>query len=537
MTNPENAALYSARTLFPTGSLAIARLSTARDRFRSSPNIARDILWLLIGIFVLAGCTPQTKPAEPSTAAEAGKPARAAVPLRVWFVGNEASKAIIQRQWQAASERPVDLRMLSSDELLKADKCACDVVVYPAHRIGDLIARNWLVELPGNLTPGSFAASASTPSGSASEKSSAGSAAGQSAAGQSEKRGDQVATATVDEETSKVQPAAWIDQTRYGRNLWGLSLGATAPVVMANFQFGGTARDAGQEQSAEDAKTFWQSVIEVLSQRTSGKPSDHSALAAADRGAVCDRFLVLVTSMRQRESRLGSLLDPETLKARLAEQEFVDAAEVMLKLHRLNAAPEAMAGSYQAAWNALSGDEPALSIGLPPPPTPEVDKVTSITARVPPSSRGASATRGVSGEQTTGWNSGHGLVASLTTQCRQTSLAIEFMRWLGSESNRNVLARSIDGVSAPSVYAPGSSAWQVQRLSQRIVQQTRLPNQPRLPGSAEYRQTLGEQLVRMLSGELEPEAAMKAAAAAWDEITAKRDQGDLRSSYEASLGL
>lgn len=496
-----------------------------------------EVLWLVVAACALAGCNKQPQRPQGAATTENSQSARAAVPLRVWFVGDEASRAIIERQWQAASERPLELRMLRSDELLKTEKCTSDVVVSPAHLIGELIERQWLVELPVSLTPGTLAAGSAASEADATVSSASSAVTGASQSDSAAQPVPRAANAAIAEEGSGLQPPAWLDQSRYGRNLWGLSLGVTTPMILTNFKIAPGENDADQQQSADDAQAFWQVAIAALSERASGKKNDHSQFADADREAICDRYLLLLTSISRRESRFGALLDPETLKARLSEPEFIEAAKIMLELHRLNAAPEALAGSYTAAWNVLSGDAPALSIGVPPLPTADVDKVTSIAIRLPPTSPGPGGARAASGQRTMGWNSGHGLVASLTAQCRQTGLAIEFMRWLGSESARNALARNVDGVSASAIYAPGSSAWQAQRLSRRIAQQPRLPNQPRLPGSADYRQALGEQLAAMLRGELEPEAAMKAAAAGWDAITAKRDEAQLRASYEASLGL
>lgn len=495
---------------------------------------------LLLATLALLGCKKDSQPAPTSQATDTGQSTRAAVPLRVWFVGEAASQAIIERQWQATSERPLHLRMLTSDDLLKSEKLASDVVVYPAHLIGELVARGWLTELPRGLAPSSLSAdvSARGAATSSTQASSAPAAGDQPASDRAASGTASSNTAGLGEEGAPAsQPAAWIDQTRYGRSLWGLSLGATAPVIMTNLESALPEAATKTPPTVEDAEAFWRKVVETLSEASPEKENHHAAFVEADHDAVCDRFLALLASLSPRESRFGTLLDPETLEARLAEPEFVSAAEVMLELHQLNAAPEAMAGSYQAAWQALSGDRPAVSIGVPPLATPDVDKITSIEVSVPPASRTSSSVRSAMSERTMGWNSGHGLVASLTTECRQTSLSIEFVRWLGNEANRNAFARSVDGISAQAVYAPGSSAWQAQRLSQRILQQPRLPNQPRLPGSAEYRRALGEQLVRMLRGEQEPQSALKAAAAAWDEITAERDQRELRESYEASLGL
>jgi hypothetical protein len=161
-----------------------------------------------------------------------------------------------------------------------------------------------------------------------------------------------------------------------------------------------------------------------------------------------------------------------------------------------------------------------------------VDKVNSIAVSPPPANPSRSGARPV-----VGYNSGRGLVVSISKQCRQTGPSIDFARWLSSEATRPVLAKRIQGISALSSYAPGSSAWQAEQVVERLGQSARLPSEPRLPLSLAYRQALGEQLVEALRGSKSIEAALADTQKAWQEITSKADPKTQVPAYLHSLGL
>ena len=510
MTRSQNPALYPSKTAIPTG------------RLRSISGVMRLLLAVSLVLLAggLVGCKDRkTQSKNQSAEANASRQSKPPVPLRVWFVGDPASQELIERQWQATSERPLQLKMLSADELAQSSTCASDVVVLPAFMLGELIERGWLVELPSALQPPTQASAAETASSVSKSLSNTG---GEPA-------------------TQRVQPAGWLEQARYGRKMWGVSLSVTTPLVLANFPLPPSLTDQSQStatQSAADiasqAQSTWQSLVEALKEaaRADKQPEAAQGADADDPVAVCDRFMVVLTSICPRDARFGILFDPETLQPRLSEPEAITASDLLVQLHQSNASPAAILGSPTAAWRALSQTEASATIGLPPAASSEVDEVTSIQVALPPLSPAATGAR-----NTRGWNSGYGLVAALTSDCRQTGQAIEFIRWLTGEPARNVLGKRLVGLAGETTFAPSSSAWQVQRLARRLGQQPRLPNEPRLPGSLQYRRALGEQLVRMLRGEQTAEQAMAAAAREWERITSARDRTKLRTSYEHSLGL
>ena len=313
-----------------------------------------------------AGCRePQAKQPPGGRAQSSAAPLKsAAVPLRVWFVGDESAQPILERHWQASSERPLALSLMSAEELARANKCESDIVVFPAHMLGELIVRDWVVELPNALqSKGALGA------GSPYRQST-------SAAGEPDSKLP----------AADVQPAGWTDQARFGRRFWGVSVSLTAPVVLSNFAlpelFGDGQDTVDESQSSLESKAYWRSLIAALTAQSAsinqpGEPRTSEPFEA-DAMALCDRYLVILTSLVEREARVGMLFDPETLRPRLTEAEFVEAAKILQEMHRANGSSRALLGSCDAAWQALQGSAANVTIGLPPSASAELDKVTTL---------------------------------------------------------------------------------------------------------------------------------------------------------------
>lgn len=522
MIRSQNAALYSGSFPFPTRSRGtkLARVRSCAEACDQSRRWIKLVpIWIALVALVcwLPGCKQPAQPNKKSGSSGSVAADKPVVPLRVWFVGEEEGQTLLQRQWQATYDRPLELRMLTKEQLAKETRCDCDVLVFPALMLGELISRDWLAALPSALQPPNLVQlSSDTPSTGASSNTSS------------------------RDLPIEPQPAAWLEQARYGKQAWGLSLSVATPVVMANFDLPElpTVR-ANQEVTSAASQAYWQSLIDSLA-AAQGKASaagrsttDDKTLAdVPDADALCDRFLVISTSISNREPRFGMLFDPENLQPRLSDESFAIAAGILRQLQQAGASFASLVGDNAVAWNALSGEQPDVTIGFPPPASAEVDKLTTIQVSQPPTTPARAGAR-----TTAGWNSGRGLLVSISSQCRQTGPSIDFARWIASENSRNSFSKRLHGFASESAYAPGSSAWNAQRLVQRLGQQARLPSEPRFPASLQYRRALGEQLVKLLRGEQTEQEALDAAADRWRLITAELDQTQHRRAYEQSLGL
>lgn len=465
--------------------------------YRQHP-VSVKLPWLTLLSLVLcvccAGCPSANKPTKPAQDDGTESPVPS-VPLRVWFVADPSDKPVIERQWEATYDRPVEVTIFTAEEMLKQTKPACDVLVYPAWMLGDVVTRGWLTELPSKLQ-------------------------------------------NQEPETEGFSaPASWIEQSRFNRKLWGLSLSVLPTMVMANFELP-KAREVGPNESAtvDEAIAYWQSLAEALKTARAAATTDVSPAerepVAVDAQAVCDRYLTILFSVSNSDNTIGALFHPEDLRPRVGNANFALSAKIMHDLHASGASDQALLGSHSAAWNALTAASPDVTIALPPAPSEEADKINSINVSQPPANPARSGSR-----ISAGWNSGRGLLVSISKQCRQSSTSIDFASWLASDASRQVFSRRIVGINAETSYAPGSSAWQAQRIVQRLGQQTRLPSEPRLPHSLAYRQALGEQIASVIQGQKTIEAALADIDKAWQEITAQSDRTIQVPAYVQSLGL
>lgn len=520
MNRLQTAALYSALTVIPTGLRRLIQLIFqlrlfAPTRTHASLMSLVPVAGAMCALVAQVGCKPATDQVKKPLANNQATVNKPTVPLRVWFVSDESAQPLLQRQWQSTYDRSLELRMLTAQGLADQSRCDCDVVVYPALMLGEMIARDWLVELPSALQPRS----------------------------QSQAQSD---IASLPDRTASIartdsiepQPAAWLEQARYGRRNWALSLNVATPVVLANFSLPeNVAPRAEVAVTPADSEAYWQAIVDALAAQTESQNAKENQAGGAqelavDREALCDRFLVISTSLSNRDPRFGLLFNPETLQPRLTDESFVAAAKMLLQLQHAGASLAALAGNHAAAWESLNRPHPNVTIGFPPPASAEVDKITTIEVRQPPTNPARAGAR-----TSSGWNSGRGLVVSITNQCRQTGPSLEFARWLCSESTRSAFTKRIEGFASETAYAPGSSAWQAQRMVQRLGQQAGLPGEPRLPSSLRYRLALGEQLEHLLRGEKTAAEALEAAAVNWQEINASSDSTVRRKAYVESLGL
>lgn len=95
-------------------------------------------------LLVTIGCRPSATPAKAPAATDP-----AAQSLRLLVIDDEELARVIERQWTAHGESPLQVRLLSQDEFLSKPprRLGADVVIYPSAMIGELAGRDWLQPL------------------------------------------------------------------------------------------------------------------------------------------------------------------------------------------------------------------------------------------------------------------------------------------------------------------------------------------------------------------------------------------------------
>jgi hypothetical protein len=398
------------------------------------------------------------------------------VPLRLWIVGQVSDPSLVERAWLTGSDQKLEIRTLAVDEYLSEKECNCDVTIFPSRLLGEMIDRKWLTKLPGKLTE-------------------------------------------ADENTPQV-PAAWARQVAYGSHVWAVSLGGSIPLTIVS----GSAVESGS--TAVD----WDSLLKSLAIESPKSLTQEIDPADVNRPALVDRFLMIAGGLTQRSADYGLLFELQNMKPRLNAPEFVGAAEILLRLSQQPSqqanALQSMTGDSSQAWMWINAQtKPAITIVSPALLNAAASRESGCKSiRMP--ANGA------------GWNTGSGLIASLSASCRQSARATEFLRWLRQSETRHTLSPLIVGIeSAIPVSGNESSAWQATSMANELAANASIPSELRLPRAEEYRRALADSLIAILSGEKPIADALAEATAAWQTITEARGRVLQRSDYEMSLGL
>lgn len=464
-------------------------------------------LCIASGIVGLAslGCQP-TSEQPPTTETKAPRPAVSSIPLRVWIVAPVAEAELLQRQWLAKSEQPLELRSLTVAELLDEPNCQCDVLLYPASLIGELVQRGWIVKQPS-----------------------------------SSPQTDEVETS--EQEDFNV-PATWLAQATYAGETMGLSLGCALPVFVAS-----------PGLAVEDSSLTWDDVLSRLQVAANDSPSfsfdDVDLKADIDAEAVVDRFLTIVASLSDRDPGYGMLFDLQSMQARLTDPEYIRAAGILAGLGAQPDGLTAILGSHSTAWKwAATRQAPALAIAAPillDQQAAAIDGGQILSLQASPASRAteaaSAAVKAVSSSpladrpQVAWWSASGGLVASMSSRCRQSHQAQVCLHWMQSPPTRTVMSTLIPGIEAATpTYGNETLSWQAQRQLTQGVKVAELSLEPRLPLANQYRRALSDELQQFLSGKKNSVTAMKDAAHRWNETT-RQAGATQRRNYEQSLNL
>jgi ABC-type glycerol-3-phosphate transport system substrate-binding protein len=429
----------------------------------------------ILVMLVFAGCKPAPSVVEKNVDLESN--ATSAVPLRLWIVSEVSDLSRVERQWRTGSDQPLEIRALSMPEFLAERTSECDVVVFPSRALGELIEREWVIKLPGALTKPARA-----------------------------------------DDSETVTPAAWQKSVVYNGDVWGIPLGASIPVaIVSTNELSKSLLDGG-----------WDELLEKL--EVTGSKSIQIDASSVDRDALVDRFLAIAGGLIERSPDYGLLFELQTMKPRLAEPEFVRAAEILVRL--ASQSPDndsggvSVVGNFSKSWAWLSAQSThAVAIVAP-----------SMIAAEVASQSGGQAVRIASGS--VAWNTGSGLMASMSANCRQSTRAISLLRWLGQSETRQALVPLMLGMesSAP-ISGVDSTAWQAISLAREMATTERVSNELRFPRAEDYRSALADGLLEIITGKKTAIDALSATGKVWQSLTDARGRVVKRSEYERSLGL
>ncbi len=450
----------------------------------------------------LSGCRPDKQQTTNSIASATSEPGASNVPLRVWVAAPFSDPQFLMRQWLANSEQPLEFRSLTVDELLRESRCNCDILVYPAHLIGELAERSWIVKLPATTTA------------------------------------QLTNSEEVSEATSHALPAVGQLQATYASRPMGISLGNAVPVFIVSDSFPTNLLEA----------STWSDALEAIDVAATERPALAIDEQSIDRDAVVDRFLAIAATISERDPSYGLLFDLQTMRSRLREPEYLRAAKIFAGLASQAGGQTAALGSHSEAWKwAAQHSQPALAIAAPALidnstaalTSGQILRISSAQSKVNVALETTSElTATLERPSVVAWNTGRGLIASVSANCRQTNQAGTLLRWLGDNSARTALSSIVAGVEASTPIAgPAAPSWRArQALAEIIGNGSGLSHEPRLPRAVDYRRALADELILFLSGKKNAPQALQDADSKWGELTDAVGKSQ-RLNYEQSLNL
>lgn len=440
-------------------------------------------LTLMITCTVLhCGCKP-TETTDSGTDQTGGRPAASDVPVRIWAVAPIDDPDILKRKWLADSDQPIEVRSMSVEEFLSQDACACDIVLFPSRLTGELARREWIVSLPTSFH-------------------------------------EIDSVEAMDSLQSSTQPGAWSAQSSYGGTDMSVPLGCSVPVWVTS------------ESVKEKLGDTENPTVDALLNLTANVEALQIDPAGVDKDALVDRYLtILGTQLNDRNARYGLLFELRSMQPMLNQNEFVKSAELLKRLASQTSSGIAAVGSHDAAWKAVAESE---------------EDVVTIASSNLLSESTASARQGnivaqltaTDGKLAGNWNTGGGLVASISYDCSQSAQAILLLKWFRENSTRAFLAPVLPGVEASTpVFGADSLSWLARQRSLKSLGAVIIPQEPRLPGATEYRAALADELVSFLAGEVSARNAMSGVVKRWNAVTEVTGSLQLKQEYERSLEL
>ena len=317
---------------------------------------------------------------------------------------------------------------------------------------------------------------------------------------------------TSEEGDGRFVSAATLGQASFGKTKYGVPLGCSVAAVVGSSNL----VDQFQDEVA------WSDLIEAADAGDSA-----ADIEEVHEVALVDRFLAIVGTLSDRNAKYGLLFELQDMNSRLREDEFIEACSILKSIAGQPAGAILVAGSHDQAWTEVCQSEGnVFTVGLP---TLLNENASALQGALPIAIKRSGSLAG--------WNTGAGLVASISVRCRQSSRANQFVRWLAESSTLDALAPVITGVDSDSpISGPEAASWQVRQSLRTAYSQAGLPREPSLPSSMMYRTELANALISFLKGEATAEDAMASCHKKWAEISGKK-RSTLRDAYEKSLGL
>lgn len=495
-----------------TRPLTPSRLMTSNLKFSSRR------LWLLSALLstVAFGCTPtDSKPTGKGGTTASTIQAKDRPALEVVLVDANFDKELAL-QWQAFSEQPIQVTVLSSAEVQGRELDATDVWIYPAGLMGEMVSAERIVPLTTAAAGLPYQQDDSD------------------VVTTSETKPEERVRSTVDS-----WPSRWRATSRFGASNYALPLGAPQLVLVGrDVTTAGLDKldDAStpQEDRTGLASEAWNALLASLPEVSLDQPTLEQRVAnltPEQNEALVDRFLWIASTTNAK--RRG-FFDMTKLQPRLTAPEFQLASEIFVKLALRS--PETMLATHPEAWNLVnsgvqtSGEGASIAIAMP----------GYATIQAMGTERESTSSEPIQMSSLT-FNPYRGYVVSIGKKTRQTSVAAQLTSWLSTAEQRQALSRLSDWVELWPTQSNSLLNSEMLRnyhnLNNREQRNEAILLSTRFAHSAQYRSALAKALKASLLSPDQQQEHLEKCVQEWNAITESLGTLNQRKNVEQALGF
>jgi ABC-type glycerol-3-phosphate transport system substrate-binding protein len=480
---------------------------------------------LVMLLSLTTGCQTGSAP-EPEPRPESGA---AELPLRLLVVDDPDLAEVIQREWQARSELPVEVRQVDAASVPISGPLRADLVFYPSGMLGQLAEARQIVPFPADAMSGPQLA-----------------------------RGD-------------IFPAQFQAEARWGSQVMALPLGSPQFCLLYRKD-----RVALPERSPPED---WAEYLEFAKTLASSPPIGSSGAGAPpvpESGGEPDQavggwygvaeplavgwagqvLLARAASYARHRSQYSTLFNFNTMEPLIAGPPFVKALDELVEAYGL-APPESLDWIPEDVRQAFFAGRLGMAMTWPTHGRASGEPLPELPVgflELP----GARQVYGVSEQQ---WETRRedepsnvpllaisGRLGSITRETRRAAIAADALAWISGRdwspvicpASRSTTLFRDSHLERPEVWvepAALGSAGEYAELVQRVQTRSDVLLSLRIPGRARYLAALDEGVRRAVKGQAASAEALAEVAERWRTLTDELGRDAQRDAYSRSLGL
>lgn len=454
-------------------------------------------------LFCLIGCSPKSTSQGEQIADEAVQP-RSDGPLRILVLDDAELSSILQREWRAGSEHPVEVTELSTNDLLDQldggkQRLETDVVIFPSALLGQLAEQKLLRPLTAEVLD------------------------------------------AAEYQRSDVFDLIRRRETKWNQRPFAVPFGSPTLVLLS------------RPDVVSEPPSTWTELNETVRALEASIPDGMVPLAQPMADGWASRNLLMRAACYLYDSsRVSSVFDYATMQPRVASPPFETALDELAKsfpggsptdLTPATSLDAFLQGRAAMAITWLSASSTAHDLDFPV----EVTPLPGSSRRYSPSDKawkdlpiGETVRVTVLGTA--------GRLGGVSRSAKNASVANRFLAWATGQASGELCSRSRHTAPFRKSHMPNAAAWaapaftaEVAKRYAEIVEESLSRAEamqcPRLPGQHKYLAAMDSAVRSVVSDGMLSKDALVRLTDDWNDITAKLGLESQSKAYRASLGI